>query len=113
MANEQIANFSLYVDGQLLKRFGQREFEAKLGPISPDADHRYTLTESSLAGTESTALPRCASCRGSRTVARGRYRCAQGAALHLGRLVQVSTPSAREGTVVGPTDVSVLPRNRG
>jgi hypothetical protein len=110
MANEQIGNFSLYADGQLLKRFGQREFEAKLGPISPDVDHRYTLTESSFAGTESAATPTL------RVVppltglsVDAAIAALEARAFTVGKLVQVSTPSVPEGTVVGPTDVRVLP----
>jgi hypothetical protein len=110
MANEQIANFSLYVDGQLFKKFGQREFETKLGPISAAADHRYTLTESSLAGSESTASPalRVVPPLGGLSLDAATA-ALQARAFTVGKLVQVSNPSVPAGTVVGPTDVRVLP----
>ena len=110
MANEQIANFSLYMDGQPFKRFGQREFETMLGPISAGVDHRYTLTETSLAGSESAAAPALRVVPPLSGLSLDAAIAAlEARAFTVGKLVQVSTPSVREGTVVGPTDVRVLP----
>jgi len=107
---EQIANFFLYVDGQKVQTFGQRQFEVKLGRITSADPRRFTMTETNLAGRESDLSPalRAVPPLAGLTLDGARAALANRGFV-AGNVVTVYAPTTAEGTVVGPTVVRVLP----
>jgi len=108
--NEQIGNFFLYVDGRQARIFGQREFETKLGQITADDPRRFWMTETNLAGRESVISPvlRVVPPLAGSTIDEARAALAE-RTFTVGKTVAVYAPNLPEGTIVGPTDVRVLP----
>jgi adhesin/invasin len=108
--SDQVANFTLYADGVGIGTFGQREFEAKLGGITADDTRRFTITETALDGRVSAPSPtvlRAVPPVAGMTVAQATAALA-GRNFTAGRQIPVAAMGVAPGTVVGPTDTSVL-----
>ncbi|HZT91093.1 MAG TPA: invasin domain 3-containing protein [Gaiellaceae bacterium] len=105
-----VQSFALYADGAVVGRFGGTTYEAKLGQITSDDTRTFTITETSTAGAESApsqalrVVPAVAGDSQAQAAA-----ALAGRGFTVGNLVPVAAVGEPAGTVVGPTDVQVLP----
>jgi hypothetical protein len=110
MPDEQISNFSLYIDGQGVQSFGRQEYEAKLGQIAATDPRSFAMTETNLGHQESVSstVLRVVPPVAGLTLAQASAALAT-RTFTVGKTVAVYAPNVPAGTIVGPTDVQVLP----
>jgi methionine-rich copper-binding protein CopC len=105
-----VQEFVVYADGSVVGRFAGTTYEAKLGQIASDDTRTFTVTEVNPLGVESgpaTALRVVPAVSGDTQPQAAAALAARG--FTVGNLVSVYAPGVPAGTVVGPTDVEVLP----
>jgi hypothetical protein len=107
--SDQVAKFTLYVDGVGTTVLGDRQYEVKLGQISADESRRFSLTETSLGGVESDASPtlRVVPAVAGLTVDQAVAALAA-RGFTAGRSIPTYAPQLPTGTVVGPNGVRVF-----
>ena len=99
-----VRQFVLYADGRQIGVFSGGEFEAKLGQIGADDTRRFTLTEVSPSGIESSPTPVLRvvpPVAGASQADAAIALAARG--FTVGKLTEVAAPGVPAGTVVGPT----------
>jgi hypothetical protein len=104
-ASGQLGNFVLFVNGEAYRVFGPTEFEAKLGDFSGADTRTFTLAQLDAAGNISPQTPRLRAVPPLGGVTLERARAALGAAgFAVGKVTEVTSPTAVPGTVVAPAD---------
>jgi hypothetical protein len=103
-ASGELGNVLLYVNGELYRAFGPRQFETKMGPFTPGDSRVFTLVQLDAAGNRSPhgeelrAVPPVVGKSLDQAVA-----ALAAAGFQLGTVREQPVATVAPGTVVGPT----------
>ena len=103
-ASGELGNVLLYVNGELYRAFGPRQFETKMGPFTPGDSRVFTLVQLDAAGNRSPhgeelrAVPPVVGKSLDQAVA-----ALAAAGFELGTVREQPVATVAPGTVVGPT----------